>query len=134
MSATPAKHSSVPVVPKLQTRSGARGKQGLDTVPEDGGGDTDRLAGEFELQARWERKTGQELKAWQVTSLEWALEMEEQEIKGGMFADDCGVGRTITALAILYQVSLQRRLARTAEDGKCRDRSHGNCPHDTGAN
>lgn len=41
------------------------------------------------------------LEPWQVSGVDWMLEQEDSPVKGGILADDCGLGKTITALALI---------------------------------
>ena len=43
------------------------------------------------------------LKLWQVTEVACMQDQEASEVRGGVVADDCGVGKTIQTLALIYQ-------------------------------
>jgi SNF2 family DNA or RNA helicase len=43
------------------------------------------------------------LNPWQVTGVAWAFQQESLPIRGGMIADDCGTGKTITMLTVILQ-------------------------------
>ncbi|OQE14855.1 hypothetical protein PENFLA_c035G03070 [Penicillium flavigenum] len=42
------------------------------------------------------------LKPWQVTDESWMLQQEDMPIHGSILADACGLGKTLTALALIY--------------------------------
>ena len=46
------------------------------------------------------------LKPWQVTGVSWMLEQEASPLHGGILADACGLGKTLTALTLIYQAAL----------------------------
>jgi SNF2 family DNA or RNA helicase len=41
------------------------------------------------------------LKPWQVTGSDFAIRQEASEIRGGIIADDCGLGKTVTLLSVV---------------------------------
>ena len=43
------------------------------------------------------------LKPWQVTGVAWMMRQEASVLGGGVVADDCGVGKTVLTLALIYQ-------------------------------
>ncbi|KAL4909608.1 P-loop containing nucleoside triphosphate hydrolase protein [Aspergillus multicolor] len=54
----------------------------------------------IKLQERNEKETV--LKGWQVRAIAWMLAQEEGELKSGILADGCGLGKTLTVLYFLY--------------------------------
>ena len=46
------------------------------------------------------------LKPWQVTGVSWMLQQEASPLHGGILADACGLGKTLTALTLIYQAAL----------------------------
>ena len=54
------------------------------------------------------------LKPWQVTGILWMLDNEDSFIRGGIVADDCGLGKTILTLAMVY-FKAKRMLAQQEE-------------------
>ncbi|KAI9035035.1 uncharacterized protein KD926_004699 [Aspergillus affinis] len=42
------------------------------------------------------------LKPWQVVAVEWMRRQEQLPIRGGLLADGCGLGKTLTALSLIY--------------------------------
>lgn len=42
------------------------------------------------------------LKPWQVTGVAWMLEQEASPLYGGILADACGLGKTLTALTLVW--------------------------------
>lgn len=45
------------------------------------------------------------LKPWQVTGIAWMVLRERSPIKGGILGDACGLGKTFTALSLVYLAS-----------------------------
>ncbi|OQD80065.1 hypothetical protein PENSOL_c279G03716, partial [Penicillium solitum] len=46
------------------------------------------------------------LKPWQVTGVSWMLQQEASPLHGGILADACGLGKTLTALTLIHQAAL----------------------------
>lgn len=46
------------------------------------------------------------LKPWQVTGVSWMLQQEASPLRGGILADACGLGKTLTALTLVHQAAL----------------------------
>ncbi|KAJ6089266.1 Helicase C-terminal [Penicillium canescens] len=42
------------------------------------------------------------LKPWQVTAVAWMLDQEASPLHGGLLADACGLGKTISALTLIW--------------------------------
>jgi hypothetical protein len=42
------------------------------------------------------------LKLWQVTGVAWMLNQEESPLHGGLLADACGLGKTLSALTLIW--------------------------------
>ncbi|OQD60625.1 hypothetical protein PENPOL_c022G04919 [Penicillium polonicum] len=42
------------------------------------------------------------LKPWQITGVSWMLQQEASPLHGGILADACGLGKTLTALTLTY--------------------------------
>lgn len=42
------------------------------------------------------------LKPWQVTAIAWLQKLEKSPIGGGILADGCGLGKTLSALSLVY--------------------------------
>ena len=46
------------------------------------------------------------LKPWQVTGIKWMADQEASPLMGGILADACGLGKTVTTLgAIAYRIN-----------------------------
>ena len=50
------------------------------------------------------------LNSWQVMGAQWSIEQEQGPIGGGIVCDDCGMGKTIQMLVVIYE-HLQRMKA-----------------------
>ncbi|KAF9883275.1 hypothetical protein FE257_003795 [Aspergillus nanangensis] len=46
------------------------------------------------------------LMPWQVVALHWMRSQEQSPIHGGILADDCGLGKTVSALSLIYTTSV----------------------------
>ncbi|KAL4777955.1 SNF2 family N-terminal domain-containing protein [Aspergillus varians] len=47
------------------------------------------------------------LMPWQVSGVAWMIEQEQSPVRGGILADQCGLGKTLQALMLVYVASLQ---------------------------
>jgi SNF2 family DNA or RNA helicase len=50
------------------------------------------------------------LKPWQVTAVAWMLNQEASPLRGGLLTDACGLGKTLTALTLIWLANEQRQL------------------------
>jgi SNF2 family DNA or RNA helicase len=49
------------------------------------------------------------LKPWQVTGVAWMLDQEASPLRGGLLTDACGLGKTLTALTLIWLANEQKR-------------------------
>ncbi|KAJ5162548.1 Helicase C-terminal [Penicillium capsulatum] len=54
------------------------------------------------------------LKPWQVTAVAWMLEQEASPLHGGLLADACGLGKTLTALTLIWADNQRRESQETS--------------------
>jgi SNF2 family DNA or RNA helicase len=61
-----------------------------------------------------------QLNEWQVTGVHWALQQEQGPVGGGLVADDCGVGKTVLALSLVYLAAVQTEIYNNTHPGQRR--------------
>lgn len=59
----------------------------------------------LKITGRYESET--QLQPWQPSAIAWMMAQESTEIHGGILADACGLGKTLSALCLVYFAAMK---------------------------